>query len=62
MDGNAFENAVIEGEGLRSVLQGVFDDIQRIILRQAITKPLANLVTGGLDDLLGFAHGGQWGS
>ena len=60
--GTAFEDAIIGGEGLRAVLKGLLDDINRIILRATVTKPLANLILGGLGKALPFIpflqHGG----
>lgn len=55
---SAFEDAIINGKGFRDVLGGIFDDIQRIILRKTITEPIGNAVSGfigGLDfgDLFG---------
>ncbi|MBB3140217.1 hypothetical protein [Halomonas organivorans] len=45
---SAFEDAVIEGEDLRSVLQGIAKDIARITLRRNVTEPLGNAI-GGFD-------------
>jgi hypothetical protein len=39
---SAFENAIIAGGRLRDVLQGLFDDISRILLRKGVTEPMAN--------------------
>lgn len=52
---SAFESAVIEGENLRDVLRGLLQDIARIVLRQTVTTPLANAVSGVLG---GFFSGG----
>lgn len=41
---SAFEDAIIGGKKLGDVLQGLAQDIQRIILRKNITEPLANAV------------------
>jgi hypothetical protein len=46
--GTAFEDAIIEGEKLSNVLQALLEDIQRIILRVLVTKPLENFLTGVL--------------
>lgn len=58
---SAFEDAMIRGQGLRAVLAGIFEDIQRIILRRAVTEPLANWMMGGVGGaggLLGLLRGG----
>jgi hypothetical protein len=55
--GTAFEDAVLRGEDLRGVLQGLLEDIGRIILRLTVTKPLENFLTdnlGSLGSLLGL--------
>ena len=39
---SAFENAVVKGEGLRQVLQGMLQDMAKIILRKNISDPLAS--------------------
>lgn len=54
---SAFEDAVIGGESLRNVLQGIGDDIARIILRRQVTEPLANAISG-IDFGAAFANGG----
>lgn len=59
--GTSFEDAVIQGGNLRDVLQGILDDIERIILREAVTKPLENLVSDGLNWLSGLLGGGGAG-
>jgi len=56
---SAFENAVVRGEGLRSVLHGIAQDIQRIILRKTVTEPLGGFLRGAIaglfsGDELGF--------
>lgn len=69
---SAFEDAIVEGENLRGVLQGLEKDILRIVTRKLVTEPLANAVTGllgggGIGDIFGkigglfaggFAEGG----
>lgn len=55
---SAFEDAVIEGKGLRDVLQGIADDITRIVLRRAITEPLAAGITQSINPFVPqFASG-----
>lgn len=39
---SAFEDAIVKGEDLQTVLKGIEADLARIILRRAITEPLAN--------------------
>lgn len=41
---SAFEDAILEGEKFRDVLQGMLKDIGRIILRKGVTEPLADAV------------------
>jgi phage-related minor tail protein len=62
---SAFEDAVVAGESLRSVLSGIAEDIGRLVLRKGVTEPAAGFLSGFLDDLdLGklfsgfFAEGG----
>ncbi len=51
---SAFEDAIVGGEKLSDILKGLEKDIARIIVRQAITKPLA----AGVMSALGGAFGG----
>jgi hypothetical protein len=51
---SSFEQAIFAGNSLRDVLQGLLEDIARIIMRQTIIKPLVGGLLGGL----GFASGG----
>lgn len=56
---SAFENAVVAGNSLRSVLGGLLQDIQRIILRRTITEPLIGALSGSLSSgFLGGLFGG----
>jgi tape measure domain-containing protein len=62
---SAFEEAAIRGKRLRDVLAGLAQDIARIILRQTVTKPLAEAATGLLTKIggeLGGFFGGGGGS
>lgn len=54
---SAFEDAIIQGQGLRKILQGLLQDILKIILRTLITKPLGQAI-GGLLGGIFKAHGG----
>lgn len=64
---SAFENAIVDGQKLSDVLQGLLDDILRILTRVTITEPLGNALasafspagsSGGIggffSDLFGF--------
>lgn len=50
---STFENAILQGEGLRSVLGGIAEDIARISLRQTVTAPIGNWVSGAVGGLFG---------
>lgn len=59
---SAMEDAIVSGEELSDVLQGLWKDIMRILVRQWITQPITGAVTGfisGLGPMLGFADGGS---
>jgi hypothetical protein len=56
---SAFEDAILQGENLRGVLNGILQDIARITLRQTVTQPLAGAVSGGLNSL--FTPGNLFG-
>jgi hypothetical protein len=45
---SAFEDAIVKGKELSEVLQGVAEDLARIILRQSVVNPLANAASGAL--------------
>jgi tape measure domain-containing protein len=51
---SAFEDAIIKGETLSKVMQGLLQDIARVIARRTITEPLGNAVTTALS---GFSFG-----
>lgn len=53
---SAFEDAIVQGNGLRSVLQGIFQDLARLVVRKGITEP----AMGWLSDL--FTGSGKKGS
>ncbi len=59
---SSFEDAVVKGRSLSDVLQGLEQDILRILTRKLVTEPLAGAVTGligsGLGVLSGEFHGG----
>lgn len=52
---SAFEDAIVQAKSLRDIVQGLLQDILRILVRKAFTEPLADFV-GGLFD--GKAMGG----
>lgn len=43
---SAFEDAIVNGEKFSDVLKGIEKDILRIVLRKAVTEPLANSIAG----------------
>jgi hypothetical protein len=60
---SSLEDAIVNGNGLRSVIQGLGQDILRITVRKTITEPIGNALTGAfsgfsLRKLFGFADGG----
>lgn len=60
---SAFEDAIVKGKGFRDILDGISQDIARIIIRKSITEPLGNAVssfTKSIDwsSLFKFADGG----
>jgi hypothetical protein len=50
---SAFEDAIISGNSLRDVMQGLLEDITRIVLRQTVTGPLAGAISTGIGGLFG---------
>ena len=54
---SAFEDAIVGGKGLRDVLQGLEQDILRILTRKLVTEPLGNAITGAIGEG-GFDLGG----
>jgi hypothetical protein len=55
---SAFEDAIIEGRRLQDVLTGLARDVARIFLRQTITGPLADSISGFASGLFGGAEKG----
>ncbi|HEV7266487.1 MAG TPA: tape measure protein [Falsiroseomonas sp.] len=45
---SAFEDAIVRGERLSKVMQGLLQDIARVIARRTITEPLGNAVSSAL--------------
>jgi hypothetical protein len=56
---NSFEDAIVSGNGLRDVLQGLLDDLLRIATRVMITKPLESAFIGAMG---GMGSGGYTSS
>lgn len=44
---SAFEEAIVKGRDLRSVLQGLAQDVLRIFARKTVTEPMAGMLTSG---------------
>jgi hypothetical protein len=59
---SAFEEAVLGGQELSKVLQGLGQDIARIILRRTVTEPLGNFVTEMLTGLFSIKPKADGGS
>lgn len=60
---SAFEDAILKGKSFREVLEGIIQDLARIVLRQTVTAPLGNAISQGIQGfdwskLLPFADGG----
>lgn len=57
--GGAFESAVIEAKSFQEVLQSLYKDLLRLMMRKFITEPLANFFGGFLPTMIpGRAMGG----
>lgn len=48
---SAFEDAVLRGRDLSDVLQGIEQDLARIILRSTVTQPLGNAISGAVQGI-----------
>jgi len=60
-----FEDAILSGEKLSDVLQGLLEDIAKILLRTNVTAPLLNSLSGDgglLSGIGGALFGGLFGS
>lgn len=55
---SAFEDAVVSGKKLSEVLQGLGQDIARLIVRKSVTEPLANFGTNLLGSIFNFGKAG----
>jgi hypothetical protein len=60
---SAFEDAIIGGEKFSDVLKGLAQDILRIAIRQTITAPIGNWISGAIGGMFGGgkAEGGPVG-
>lgn len=56
-----FEDAVLSGEDLRVTLQALLEDIERILIRIAITKPLETALTTAIGGFFAPGRGGIGG-
>lgn len=56
---SAFEDAIVAGEGLREILKGVLEDVQRILIRTTVSEPLAGKLSEGIGNA--FTSGGLFG-
>lgn len=54
---SAFEDAVVSGKKFSDVLKGLAQDISRLVLRKAVTEPLANSVGNWAANLFPSANG-----
>jgi hypothetical protein len=59
---SAFETAVIEGKNASAVVRGLGQDIARIALRQLVTQPMANAISGALSGIFGGGGGSMAGA
>ncbi len=55
---SAFEDAIIDGKKFSDVLSALLQDIERLILRTAVTAPLAEAISSGISSFFSAsAHG-----
>jgi len=50
---SAFEDAILSGQKLSEVLQGLAEDIARVMIRRAITEPIGNAISGAISGAFG---------
>lgn len=55
---SAFEDAIVNGKGLRDVLDGIGKDIARMIVRKQVTAPFSNAI----GSMFSFSGGGSTGN
>jgi hypothetical protein len=56
---SAFEDAVVEGKKFREILQGIYKDILRIMLRKTITEPVGKFLSTALSAGVGSLFPGK---
>lgn len=56
---SAFEDAVVEGKKFREILQGIYKDILRIMLRKTITEPVGTFLSDTLSAGVGALFPGK---
>ena len=54
---SAFEDAILKGKSFSDVLKGIEQDIARVIIRSAVTAPLANAIGGGVQSVMSSFSG-----
>lgn len=62
---SAFEDAIVQGGNLSDVLQGLEQDILRIVARKLVTEPIGNALSGAIGGMfagLSFDGGGYTGN
>jgi hypothetical protein len=59
--GTAFEDAILKGDKLSDVFKALLEDINRIVLRVTVTKPLEKGLTDWLDSGSGSSKSGSSG-
>jgi hypothetical protein len=59
---SAFEDAIVGGKSFDEVLQGIEQDILRIMIRKSVTEPVGAFLSAGITSILGFDGGGYTGS
>jgi tetratricopeptide (TPR) repeat protein len=59
---SAFEDAILKGNSLRDVLDGIVQDVARVAFRKSVTEPLGNALNSVLGSIFSFDGGGYTGS
>jgi molecular chaperone GrpE (heat shock protein) len=54
---SALEDAIIQGGKFSDILKGLADDITRMMVRETVTKPLGNFISGAIGGLFGGGGG-----
>lgn len=58
---SAFEDAIVGGKKLRDVMQGLLQDIARLVLRQTVTSPMAKVISAAIGGFVGGGAGIGYG-